>query len=98
MPFAMTVTEIRASLVTAQSAGSVLTVDVNEAGTTILSTKLTFDNGQKSTGSAAQSGVTITTAAVISDSSIADNAEMSVDIDQVGTAGAKGLKIYLIGT
>jgi len=98
MPYAMTLTEIRASLTVAQTAGSVLTVDVNEGGTTILSTKLTFDNNQKSTGSASQSGITITTLAVISDSSLADNAEITVDIDQVGTAGAKGLKITFIGT
>jgi hypothetical protein len=34
---------------------------------------------------------------VISDASLADDAEMTVDIDTAGT-GAKGVKIYLIGT
>lgn len=91
MPFAMTLTGIRGSLSTAQGSGSVLTVDVNEGGSSILSTKLTFDNTEKTT-------TTATTPAVISDTALADDAEITVDIDQVGTAGARGLKITLIGT
>jgi hypothetical protein len=35
---------------------------------------------------------------VISDSAIANDAEMSIDIDQVGDGTAKGLKVYLFGT
>ena len=70
--------------------GSLLTVDVNDSGTTILSTKLTFDNGEKTTTTAA-------TPAVISDSALADDAEITVDIDTVGTSGASGLKVTLIG-
>lgn len=91
MPFAMTLTAVRASLTTAQTSGSIFTVDVNESGTTVLSTKLTIDNTEKSTTTAA-------TAAVISDSSLADDAEITIDIDQVGDGTAKGLKVYLIGT
>lgn len=92
MPYAMTLTSIpRGSLTTAQTAGSLLTIDVNESGTTLLSTKLTFDNNETTTETAA-------TAAVLSDTAIADNAEMTIDIDTVGTAGAKGLKILLRGT
>lgn len=90
MPYAFTLTAIRASLTTAQSAGSIFTVDVNESGTSVISTKLTIDNTEKTTTTAA-------TPPVISDSSIADDAEMTVDIDQVGTSGATGLKVYLIG-
>jgi hypothetical protein len=67
MPHAMTLTGIRASLTTAQTSGSIVTVDVNEGGTTILSTKLTIDNTEKTS-------TTATTAAVISDSSLADDA------------------------
>lgn len=91
MPYAMTVTAVRASLTTSQSAGSLLTADINEAGVSILSTKLTFDNGERTTTTAA-------TPAVISDSALADDAEITVDIDTVGTSGASGLKITLIGT
>lgn len=91
MPFAMTVTEVRATLTTAQTAGSIFTVDINESGTTIISTKLTIDNNEKTSTTAA-------TPPVISDSSLADDAEMTVDIDQIGTSGATGLKIWIIGT
>lgn len=91
MPYAMTLTGVRCSLATAQTSGSILTVDVNESGTTILSTKLTIDNTEKTSTTAA-------TAAVISDSALADDAEITIDIDQVGDGTAKGLKVVLIGT
>lgn len=91
MPYAMTLTAVRASLTTAQASGSIFTVDINEGGTTILSTKLTIDNTEKTSTTAA-------TPAVISDSSLADDAEITIDIDQIGTSGATGLKVYLIGT
>ena len=91
MPFAMTLTDVRASLTTAPT-GSSLVVDINESGATILSTKLSIDATEKTSETAA-------TPPVISDSSLADDAEITIDIDQVGSviAGA-GLKIYLIGT
>lgn len=92
MPYAMTVSAVKASLTTAQATGaSLLTVDINEAGVSILSTKLTFDNTEKTT-------TTAVTAAVISDSALADDAEITIDIDLVGDGTAKGLKVYLIGT
>jgi hypothetical protein len=91
MPFAMTVTAVRASLSTAQASGSIFTVDVNEAGGSILSTKLTIDNTETTSTTAA-------TPPVISDSALADDAEISIDIDQIGDGTAKGLKVTLIGT
>jgi hypothetical protein len=91
MPYAMTVTAVRASLSTAQASGSIFTVDINEGGTTILSTKLTIDNTEKTSTTAA-------TAAVISDSALADDAEITIDIDQIGDGTAKGLKVTIIGT
>jgi hypothetical protein len=90
MPYAFTLTGIKAGLTTAQGSGSIFTVDVNEAGSTILSTKLTIDNTEKTSATAA-------TPPVISDSSLADNAEITIDVDQIGTSGATGLKVYLIG-
>lgn len=90
MPYAMTLTAVRASLSTAQASGSIFTVDINEGGSTILSTKLTIDNTEKTSTTAA-------TPAVISDSTLADDAEITVDIDQIGNSTAKGLKITLIG-
>lgn len=91
MPYAMTVTAVRASLTTAQTSGSILTVDINDGGTTILSTKLTIDNGEKTS-------VTAATPPVISDTTLTDDAEITIDIDQVGDGTAKGLKITLIGS
>lgn len=91
MPYAFTLSGVRCSLTTAQTSGSIFTVDINETGTTILSTKLTIDNTEK----------TSTTAAippVISDTALADDAEITIDIDQIGDSTAKGLKVALIGT
>lgn len=90
MPYAFTLSAVRASLTTAQTSGAILTVDINEGGTSILSTKLTIDNGEKTSTTAAA-------AAVISDSAMANDAEITIDIDQVGDGTAKGLKVYLIG-
>lgn len=91
MPHAMTVTAVRASLTTAQATGVIFTVNINENGVSILSTKLTIDNTEKTS-------TTAVTAPVISDTSLADDAEITVDIDQVGDGTAKGLKILLIGS
>lgn len=89
MPFAMTVSSVRATLSTASSSGAV-TVDVNDGGTSIFSTTLTIDASEKTSTTAA-------TAAVLSDTALADDAEITIDIDGAGT-GAKGLKVALIGT
>ena len=91
MPFAMTLTEVRASLTTAQASGTIFTVDINEGGTSVLSTKLTIDNTELTSTTAA-------TPAVISDTALADDAEITIDIDQVGDGTGTGLKITLIGT
>ncbi len=86
-PFAMTITGLRANVNTASTSGTP-TIDINESGTTIMSaTKLTIDANEKTS-------VTAATAAVISDSAIADDAEMTIDIDTAGT-GTKGLKITI---
>ena len=88
MPYAFTLTDVRASLTTASSSGTP-TVDINEGGVSILSTKLTIDATEKTSTTAA-------TPAVISDTGLANDAEITFDIDVAGT-GAKGLKVYLIG-
>jgi hypothetical protein len=91
MPFAMTLTGVRASVSTAP-VGSTIVVDINEAGSTILSTKLSIDAAERTSTTAA-------TPAVISDTALADDAEITIDIDQIGsgTAGA-GLKVVLLGS
>lgn len=80
----------RASLVTAQASGNIFTIDINEGGASILGTKLTIDNTEKTSTTAAA-------AATVTDSDIADDAEITVDIDQVGDGTATGLKVTLIG-
>ena len=88
MPFAATLLSVRASVNTAP-VGANLVVDINEAGTSVLSTKLSIDTTEKTSTTAA-------TAAVISDSSLADDAEITIDIDQVGSSTAgTGLKVGL---
>jgi len=90
MPYAFTLTAIRASVTTAPT-GSVATIDVNESGSTILSTKITIDASEKTSTTAA-------TAPVLSDTALADDAEMTIDIDGVGsTVAGAGLKVALIG-
>lgn len=90
-PHAMTLLAVRASLSVAQASGSLVTVDVNKGGTTMLSTKITIDNSETTSATAA-------TPPVISVTSIAEDDEISVDIDQVGAAtAAAGLKVTLIG-
>ena len=92
MPYAFTVTAVRASLTTAGTGGTLVTVDINEAGTTILSTKITIDASETTSTTSA-------TPAVISDSALADDAQMTVDIDAVGSTNTgKGLKVEIIGT
>jgi hypothetical protein len=90
MPRAVTLTAVRASLTTAQASGSIFTVDINEGGASILSTKLTIDNTETTSTTAA-------TPPVISDTALADDAEITIDIDQIGNGTAKGLKVMLIG-
>jgi hypothetical protein len=91
MPYAMTLSSVRASVNTAPT-GSTLIVDINEGGSTILSTKLSIDASELTSTTAA-------TAAVISDTALADDAEITIDIDQIGsTVAGKGLKVVLKGT
>lgn len=90
MPFAMRLTAVRASVNTAPT-GSTIIVDINEDGVSILSTRITIDASEETSETAA-------TPPVISDSLLANDAEITIDIDQVGsTISGKGLKIWLIG-
>lgn len=82
--------DVRASLQTASSSGTP-TFDINDDGSTILSTKLTIDANEKTSTTAAaayafQSGGATQT--------IDDDSEMTIDIDTAGT-GAKGWAVYL---
>lgn len=88
LPSGKTLTGVRAFLVTAQSSGSIFTIDINEGGTTVLSTKITIDNTEVDSNGAV-------TAPVISDSALADGAKISIDVDQIGSGTGAGLSIIL---
>lgn len=90
MPYAFILTEVKASVTTAPT-GSTILIDINEAGSTILSTKLMIDASEKTSATAA-------TPAVTSDTSLAADAEITFDFDQVGaTIAGAGVKVELIG-
>ena len=91
LPRSVVLTQVRASLTTAQTSGAILTVGIKAGGSSILSTALTIDNGEKTSTTAAAP-------AVISTSSLADDTEITIDITQVGNGTAKGLKVALIGS
>jgi hypothetical protein len=90
MPVNFTITGVRASLTTAQTSGNIFTVDVNNNGSSILSTKITIDNNEKTSTTAA-------TAPVVSSSSVSLDDELTVDIDQIGNGTATGLKVTILG-
>ena len=89
-PFAMTIVGVRANVNTAP-VGSTIIVDINDSGTTIMTTnKLSIDASEKTS-------VTAATAAGITDSAIADDAEITIDIDQIGSSTpGKGLKVTIL--
>lgn len=87
-PSAMTIVGVRANVNTAP-VGSTIIVDINEGGVSIFSTNLSIDASEKTS-------VTAASAAVISDTSIANDAEVTIDIDQIGSSTAgKGLKVHI---
>lgn len=91
MPYAFTLTGVRASLTTAGSTSGVTTIDIEENTTGILSTLITIDAGELTSTTAA-------TPPVISDTALADDASITVDITGLsGGATETGLKVTLLG-
>ncbi|TMN24494.1 hypothetical protein [Pseudoxanthomonas sp. X-1] len=82
-----------ATLSVAQAAGSLVTVDVKRNGVSILSTKLTFDNAERTTVTAATPPVILSGGNVLSKGD-----EITIEVTQIGTALAKGLTVYLVGS
>lgn len=91
LPYKMTLTEVRASVKTAQTSGAILTFDVLENGVSILSNPITIDNGETSSKDAASQPV-------ISDTALADDSVITLDTTQVGDGTAIGLQFWVIGT
>lgn len=92
MPYAMTLTEVRASVTTAPTGSSII-VDINKDGATIMTTnKLSIDAGEKTS-------VTAATPAGLTTTALTSDCEITIDIDQKGsTVAGTGLKVTLIGT
>lgn len=80
-PYAATITGARLTVRTAQSSGSLLRADIKVNGVSIFSTRVTVDNGEKTSRTAA-------TADVIANTAIANDDEIELYIDQAGTGGA----------
>lgn len=93
-PYAFALTGLRASLNVAQTGGSLFTIDIKRWNGTsfvsILSTLITFDNGERTT-------TTALTQPVASYTNLLDDEELRIDVTQVGDGTAKGLKVTLLG-
>ena len=91
IPYGFVLTAVRASVTTAPT-GSGMIIDIEQNGASILSTLITIDAGETSSTQAA-------TSPVISTATLIDTAQISFDIDQIGsTNSGQGLKVYLIGS
>ena len=94
-PHAMTLTEVRASLTTAGTGATLVSITINVNNVNIFSgggTGLTIDATEKTS-------TTATTPNVIGISAVPDDAEITIDIDSVDSGNvATGLKVTLIGT
>tara|TARA_R110000787_G_scaffold70648_2_gene157147 strand:+ start:875 stop:1387 length:513 start_codon:yes stop_codon:yes gene_type:complete len=93
-PHAMTLTEVRASLTTAGTGATLVSITINVNAVNIFSgggTGLTIDATEKTS-------TTATTPNVIGISAVPDDAEITIDIDSVDSGNvATGLKVTLIG-
>lgn len=89
-PYDFVITEVQAALFVAQTAGSLVTVDANVNGTSILTTRITIDNNEKTSATAAAPPV-------IASPNVVKGDLVTFDLDTVGTAGAKGLQAVIIG-
>jgi len=87
MPYDFILREVRASV---QTAGTLVTLDIQESGVSILSTLLTIDAGEKTSTTAA-------TPAVISDYELANDSEVVVNLTVGEGVAPIDLKVYLIG-
>lgn len=91
-PYAMKVTEVRASLAKANTSGDI-EVDIRVGGTSILSDPIVIDEGQKTS--------TTSSSPVVIDSGndeIGDDDEILIDIDAPTSADAESLIVTIIGT
>jgi hypothetical protein len=88
-PYDGTITDIFGDLLVAQSTGSLFQIDINKNGTTILSTKLTFDNNETTT-------TTATTPKVISSTTFSQGDRFTFDLDVVGDSVSRGPLVTIL--
>lgn len=91
MPYAFHADTVRINVVTAQTSGQILRVNVLKSGVSILNGPLAIDNNEKTS-------VTAFIQPFILTPDLADDEEMSLEITQVsGVTTAAGLKFTMIG-
>lgn len=91
MPYMFQLSDVKASLTTAGGTSGTTTLDINQDGSSILSTKLTIDYGELTS-------VTAATKYVLSTITLTKNSKITVDCDAITGSGAEaGGKITLIG-
>ena len=89
-PYGFTIVGVQADLGTAQTSGSVIKLDLNVAGVSILSTKMQIENGDKTS-------LLSFVAPVFTTTLLSGNADMTWDIDQVGDGTARWLQATVWG-
>lgn len=92
LPYAYKLTGVVLTLLTPQATGSIFTVNVKANGTTIFSTKLTVDNTEDTSVTAATPFVFTTPTP-----SYAAGTKLTVDVDQVGDGSARGAIVTVLG-
>ena len=91
MPFAFELSELPRAFCNTAPTGANLQFEITEAGSTIFSTKLEIAATEKTS-------TTATTPCVLSDTTLADDAIISFNCDQIGsTVAGAGVKLVLIG-
>lgn len=90
IPYDFKLEYVFAGLLTPQSSGNIFTVDINRNGSTILSTKITIDNTEETSFTAAVQPALNFTNLLQAD-------RITFDVDQVGNGTAIGLLVGLVG-
>jgi len=93
IPFAFKLLSVAMGLTTVQASGSLFRLDVTRNGATIFTTKVTIDNTEKTSNTAATPSVLTSTPI-----NVAAFDEFAFNIDQIGNGSARGAKAYLVGT
>lgn len=89
MPYAMTLTEVRASFTTISLYPSIVDIHCNGVSIFTLGNLLTIDTEEKSSVTG--------TPYEFNDNHLPDNSEIEVYLTDIGAGTPKGLKVYLIG-